>query len=144
MAVTKIIACGVSTIMLAVFLAACADEDSVACAAPPPRPAPAAPRPAAPKNPPPQPRRQVPQQQAPKVPAAPKAKPVAPWGVGSYAPKANVPARKGYPQQYKPETRIDGYRHFPGYTGWYPIGVYPVGYVEYYGCTPPGDQEDDD
>ncbi|MGV9383579.1 hypothetical protein ACWDRB_47735 [Nonomuraea sp. NPDC003707] len=42
-----------------------------------------------------------------------------------------------YPTQKNPIWH-DGYRQYPGYVGWYPLYVYPIGYAEEYGCTMTG------
>ncbi|GAB2467875.1 hypothetical protein GCM10027187_40040 [Streptosporangium sandarakinum] len=41
-----------------------------------------------------------------------------------------------YPAQ-KPPTYRGSYRHYDGYPGWYPAGVWPDGYAETYGCDLP-------
>ncbi|MEU4703344.1 hypothetical protein [Nonomuraea dietziae] len=34
------------------------------------------------------------------------------------------------------------YRQYPGYAGWYPVSVWPIGYGDAYGCTVPGQESD--
>lgn len=47
----------------------------------------------------------------------------------------STPYRKGYPVAPQPSL-VNDYRSYPGYPGLYPVGVWPSGYGNRYGCTP--------
>lgn len=58
--------------------------------------------------------------------------------------KWDQPYRKGYPVAQQPviiNQYGHDYRTYPGYYGYYPIGVWPMGYGHTYGCV--ADQEGD-
>jgi hypothetical protein len=149
--------------LLGTGLAACSDDGQEACAAPAPAvAAPAAPaavettRPRQPSRP------QQPRQQRTTSKVQDKTRSTSgtnsgsgkrtttinpnwksttkPTKWGDYKTDRNwsKPYRSGYPAAPQPviihQYGYD-YRTYPGYYGWYPVGVYPVGYGAKYGCV---------
>lgn len=121
-------------VLAAGLLTACSD-DTPACAANNPKPPPAAKPPRVQPAQPRQPQRPQDRVQQPKTTTSvPKSwgeyKPPHRWG-DTYKP--------GKPAAPQPTvTRYLGgdYRVYPGYPGFYPVGVWPVGYGDAYGCHP--------
>ena len=129
---------------------ACSD-DQQACAAPlgtAPRPNPVRPPKA---NPPKQDTKPGQQRTTSKVQDAPKAgktttKPKNWSGYDDRVKKRtwSKPYREGYPVPQQPviiNQYGHDYRSYPGYYGYYPIGVWPMGYGARYGCV--SDEEQD-
>lgn len=135
-----------------VLLVACGD-DTPACAATTPKPIDALRMPGAgPTYRPPPPRYTYKPPPAPRKQdtyRAPKTQPK-PTSWKQYKPphKWGQPYGKGRPVAPQPTvTHWHGgdYRTYPGYYGYYPVGVWPIGYGDTYGCRPlqEGQPEDD-
>lgn len=130
------------TLLAVVGLVACSD-DQQACAASmannPPKPPAAKP----PKANPPKPGQQRTTsrvQDKPRVDKKATTRPTAWSGYNDRANKRNwtKPYRKGYPAAPQPviiNQYGHDYRTYPGYVGFYPVGVWPVGYGHQYGCS---------
>lgn len=135
-----------AALLLGVGLVACGD-DTPACAAPTPKPVDALRMPSAPKPPPPAkppaykpPAYKPPAYRSTTRPTSWKQhQPPHTWGQ-PYGKGRPVPARPTVVVRHQHE-----YRTYPGYVGYYPIGVWPIGYGETYGCRPlqEGHPEDD-
>lgn len=127
-----------ATILTTGLLVACSNGDP-ACAAtlgnPPKPPA----RPYKPSQPKPAQKRTTSKVQDQPKKAAPK-----PTNWGGYNDRVNErnwsqPYRKGMPVAPQPviiHQYGNDYRTYPGYSGYYPVGIWPVGYGARYGCTP--------
>ncbi|MFG1977031.1 hypothetical protein ACGFJC_47530 [Nonomuraea fuscirosea] len=93
------------------------------------------------------------QRTVPNQQTRPTAKPYTPPTAKPYTPTTRAPymppTSKPYiirQQQPKPVYRTGKdhrqYRRYDGYSGWYPVGVWPYGYADQYGCTVPGQEGD--
>jgi hypothetical protein len=79
--------------------------------------------------------------QPPKVQKKTQPKPTNWGGYNDRVNKRNwsQPYRKGLPVAPQPviiHQYGNDYRTYPGYSGYYPVGIWPVGYGARYGCTP--------
>lgn len=118
------------------LLVACGD-DQPACAGTPPRPP--APKPYRPQQP-------NGQRTRSKVQDKPKANPnwksgskPSTWGGYNTGRNWQQPYRKNMPVPPQPiiiHQYGSDYRSYPGFVGYYPVGVWPVGYGARYGCVP--------
>lgn len=60
------------------------------------------------------------------------------WGGYKQSRNWSQPYHSGYPAPQQPvivHVHNYDYRTYPGYVGYYPVGVWPVGYGERYGCV---------
>lgn len=137
---TSVIRGAAAVIILAGALVACGN-DQPACAASvgtPPKP---------PKVNPPKPQQQRTTSKvqdrpktAPKTQKKAAPKPTNWSGYNDRVKQRNwsTPYRKGYPTAPQPiiiHQYGNDYRTYPGYYGYYPVGVWPVGYGAKFGCT---------
>ncbi|MET7335962.1 hypothetical protein [Nonomuraea sp. NPDC005650] len=61
-----------------------------------------------------------------------------------YKPSTSRPLIRQQPKvTYRTGTDHQQYRHFDGFPGWYPVGVWPYGYADQYGCAVVSGQEGD-
>jgi hypothetical protein len=81
----------------------------------------------------------------------PKSKPSVPKSWGEYKPPHRwgdtyKPGKPAAPQPTVTRYRDHDVRVYPGFPGYYPVGVWPIGYGERYGCVPlqEGQPDDDD
>jgi len=138
MSIQLVIRIAAGTALVAGLLVACGDQ-TPACAG-------TAPRPPAPK--PYKPSRPGGQRTTSKVQDKPKTKATNPnwksstkpttWGGYSSNRNWQQPYRKGLPAAPQPVIihQYGGdYRSYPGFVGYYPVGVWPVGYGARYGCS---------
>lgn len=130
--------------LVAGSLVACGNSSPV-CAATGPKPPPAKPiKPQQPRQQRTTSKVQDRPNNQPKATKKPAAKPTNWGGYNDRVAKRSwtSPYRKGYPTAPQPviiHQHGSDYRTYPGYTGYYPVGVWPSGYGSKYGCS--ADQE---
>lgn len=146
MSLARIARIAAATILTAGLLVACSDQTQ-ACAATGPRPP--APKPYKPAQPKPGGQRTSSKIQDKPRPAKTTSHPnwkttskPTTWGGYNAGRNWQKPYRKGMPVAPQPVIVHHygaDYRTYPGYPGYYPAGVWPVGYGARYGCA--ADQE---